>query len=270
MQKYAVFGNPVAHSRSPRIHQLFAEQTGQAMSYEAVCAPLDDFAGCVEEFFRQGKGGNVTVPFKEQAFVWASELTDRARRAKAVNTLKKQDDGSILGDNTDGAGLVNDLLKQQVPLRNRKILVLGAGGAVRGVLQPLLAQQPAEVCIANRTVEKAEQLCREFADLGVLVAAGFDWIDTPADLIINGTSASLQGEVPPLAASLIQSGHTICYDMMYAGEPTAFNRWAAQQGAARTLDGLGMLVEQAAEAFYVWRGVRPDTASVLAQIRAEL
>lgn len=270
MQKFAVFGNPIAHSKSPRIHQLFAEQTEQHISYSAILAPLDDFVGCVTEFFQQGQGANVTVPFKEQAFAWANELTPRAQRAKAVNTLKKQADGTILGDNTDGAGLVNDLLNQAVVLRDKKILILGAGGAVRGILQPLLAQQPQELCIANRTVEKAEQLCTEFADLGPVVACGYDWIEAPVDIIINGTSASLHGELPPIAPSLIKPGHTLCYDMMYSKEPTAFNRWAAEQGALRTMDGLGMLVEQAAEAFYLWTGVRPDSQAVLTAMRAYL
>lgn len=270
MQKLAVFGNPIAHSKSPQIHQLFAEQTQQQVSYSAILAPLDDFIACVAEFFKQGQGANVTVPFKEQAFAWVDELTPRAQRAKAVNTLKKQADGRILGDNTDGAGLVNDLLNQAVVLRDKKILILGAGGAVRGILQPLLAQLPQEVCIANRTVEKAEQLCIEFADLGPVAACGYDWIETPVDIIINGTSASLHGELPPIAPSLIKAGHTVCYDMMYSKEPTLFNQWAAEQGAARTLDGLGMLVEQAAEAFYVWTGVRPDSQAVLATMRAAL
>ncbi|HLD65758.1 MAG TPA: shikimate dehydrogenase, partial [Pseudomonas sp.] len=189
-------------------------------------------------------------------------------RAGAVNTLKKLDDGALLGDNTDGAGLVRDLtVNAGFALGGKRILLLGAGGAVRGVLEPLLAERPAVLVIANRTLEKAEQLAHEFADLGPLLASGFDWIDEPVDLIINGTSASLAGEVPPLAASLIRPGHTLCYDMMYARQPTAFNRWAAAQGAERTLDGLGMLAEQAAEAFFVWRGVRPDTAPVLAELR---
>lgn len=270
MLKLAVFGNPIAHSKSPQIHQLFAEQIQQQISYEPILAPLDDFVGSVTEFFQEGQGANVTVPFKEQAFAWANELTPRAQRAKAVNTLIKQVDGTILGDNTDGVGLVNDLLNQTVVLRGKKILILGAGGAVRGILQPLLAQQPQELCIANRTVEKAEQLCTEFVDLGPVVACGYDWIETPVDIIINGTSASLHGELPPIAPSLIKAGHTLCYDMMYSKQPTAFNRWATEHGAGQTLDGLGMLVEQAAEAFYLWTGVRPDSQAVLASMRASL
>jgi shikimate dehydrogenase len=271
MDRYGVFGNPIGHSKSPLIHGLFAAQTGEPLSYETLLAPLEDFPEFARSFFAAGLGANVTVPFKEQAFALADSLTPRARRAGAVNTLKKLDDGSLLGDNTDGAGLVRDLtVNAGVTLKGQRILLLGAGGAVRGVLEPLLAEQPAALVIANRTVAKAEQLAREFADLGPVVASGFDWIDAPVDLIINGTSASLAGELPPIAASLIEPGHTLCYDMMYAKEPTAFNRWAFDHGAARCLDGLGMLVEQAAEAFQLWRGVRPDSAPVLAELRRRL
>jgi len=271
MQRYAVFGNPVAHSQSPFIHSQFAAQTGLSLTYEALLAPLDDFASSLQTFFAEGgNGANVTVPFKEQAFTLANELSERARRAGAVNTLIKLDNGQIRGDNTDGAGLVNDLLEHGITLTGQRILLLGAGGAVRGALEPLLAQKPAEVCIANRTVERAEQLAREFADLGPVVAAGYDWIDAPADLIINGTSASLQGELPPLAPSLVKAGHTACYDMMYGKNTTAFNQWAQSLDAARTLDGLGMLVGQAAEAFYVWTGQRPDTTPVIQALRQKL
>ncbi|MET1079531.1 MAG: shikimate dehydrogenase [Pseudomonas sp.] len=271
MDSYGVFGNPIGHSKSPLIHRLFAEQTGQAVRYETLLAPLDDFEGFARAFFRQGLGANVTLPFKEQAYRLADRLSPRAERAGAVNTLSRGADGSLLGDNTDGAGLVRDLVVNAgFSLAGRRILLLGAGGAARGVLEPLLAERPAVLVIANRTVEKAELLARQFADLGPLAASGFDWLDAPVDLIINATSASLGGEVPPIAASLIQPGHTLCYDMMYAKAPTAFNRWAAEQGAARTLDGLGMLAEQAAEAFYLWRGVRPDTTPVLAELRRQL
>lgn len=271
MDRYGVFGNPIGHSKSPLIHRLFAEQTGQQMSYEALLAPLDDFDDYARAFFAEGRGANVTVPFKEQAFALADSLTERARRAGAVNTLKKLDDGSLLGDNTDGAGLVRDLtVNAGIELRGKRILLLGAGGAVRGILEPFLAQQSQSLVIANRTVDKAEQLARQFADLGPVVASGFDWIDAPVDLIVNGTSASLAGQLPPIAASLIRPGHTCCYDMMYGAGPTAFNRWAAEQGAARTLDGLGMLVEQAVEAFHLWRGVRPDSAPILAELRRQL
>lgn len=270
MKYYGVFGNPIAHSKSPLIHRLFAEQTGQKISYKPLLAPLDGFAAAVADFFNTGSGANVTVPFKEQAFALADQLSPRAHRAKAVNTFKKLADGSLLGDNTDGAGLVNDLLNNHVSMTDKSILILGAGGAVRGILEPLLAQNPEEVCIVNRTVEKAEQLAKEFADLGSMTACGYDWIDAPVDIIINGTSASLSGDLPPLADTLVKAGDTVCYDMMYGKQTTVFNQWAQQQGAARTLDGLGMLVEQAAEAFYLWTGVRPDSAAVLKELRGQL
>jgi shikimate dehydrogenase len=271
IDRYGVFGNPIGHSKSPLIHGMFAAQTGEQLSYEALLAPLDDFAGYARAFFATGRGGNVTVPFKEEAYRLADKLSERARRAGAVNTLKKLDDGRLLGDNTDGAGLVRDLtVNAGLDLADKRILLLGAGGAVRGVLEPLLAEGPQSLTIANRTVEKAEQLAREFADLGPVAAAGFDWLSEPVDLIINGTSASLAGELPPLDPSLIQPGHTVCYDMMYGKQATAFNRWAAEHGAARCIDGLGMLVEQAAEAFFVWRGVRPQSAAVLAELRSQL
>jgi len=257
MDRYGVFGNPIGHSKSPQIHALFAAQTGQALSYEPLLAPLDGFPAFARDFFREGLGANVTVPFKEQAYRMADELTERARRAGAVNTLKKLEDGRLLGDNTDGAGLVADLLNAGVTLSGRRILLLGAGGAVRGVLEPLLA------------ASRAEQLVQEFAELGPLSASGFAELAEPLDLIVNGTSASLGGELPPLADSLIVAGRTFCYDMMYSAEPTPFCRWAAALGAT-TRDGLGMLVEQAAEAFELWRGVRPDTAPVLAELRRQL
>ncbi|MDH4655828.1 shikimate dehydrogenase [Pseudomonas sp. BN606] len=269
--RYCVFGNPIGHSKSPLIHRLFAEQTGQPLTYEAVLAPLDDFTGCARRFFETGKGGNVTVPFKELAYQLAGSLSARAQRAGAVNTLKRLDDGSLLGDNTDGAGLVRDLTRNAgLDLAGKRILLLGAGGAARGVIEPLLAEKPAALVVANRTVEKAEALAQLFAELGPVSASGFDWLEEPVDLIINGTSASLAGDLPPISPSLIKPGHTVCYDMMYGKEMTAFNRWAAEHGAARTLDGLGMLVEQAAEAFLLWRGVLPDSTPVLAELRRQL
>jgi shikimate dehydrogenase len=271
MDRYVVFGNPIGHSKSPLIHRLFAEQTAQQLDYSTLLAPLDDFSGCAQAFFREGRGANVTVPFKEDAYRLANSLTERAQRAGAVNTLSKLADGSLLGDNTDGAGLVRDLtVNAGFSLKGKRILLLGAGGAVRGALEPLLAEQPASVIIANRTVEKAELLAELFADLGPVSASGFDWLQEPVDLIINATSASLTGDVPPIASSLIESGKTVCYDMMYSKDPTSFCRWAREHGAAVAMDGLGMLAEQAAEAFFLWRGVRPDTAPVLAELRRQL
>lgn len=271
MDHYVVFGNPIAHSKSPLIHRLFAQQTGQQLAYDTLLAPLDDFAHCAREFFREGRGANVTVPFKEQAYRLATRLTERALRAGAVNTLSKLDDGTLLGDNTDGAGLVRDLtVNAGVSLKGKRVLLLGAGGAVRGALEPLLGEQPSSLIIANRTVEKAELLAELFADLGPVSASGFDWLHESVDVIINATSASLAGDLPPIASSLIEPGHTVCYDMMYSQAQTPFCRWASEHGAALSLDGLGMLVEQAGEAFYLWRGVRPDTAPVLAQLRQGL
>lgn len=271
MDQYVVFGNPIGHSKSPLIHRLFADQTGQQLEYSTLLAPLDDFTMCAQGFFKQGLGANVTVPFKEEAYRLVDSLTPRAKRAGAVNTLSKLDDGSLQGDNTDGAGLVRDLIVNAgVQLSGKRILLLGAGGAVRGVLEPLLAHSPASLVIANRTVEKAEQLAREFADLGPVAASGFSWLEEPVDLIINATSASLAGELPPISASLIEPGKTVCYDMMYGKEPTPFCRWASEHKAAKVLDGLGMLAEQAAEAFFIWRGVRPDTSPVLDELRRQL
>ncbi|MHC2146520.1 shikimate dehydrogenase [Pseudomonas sp. 210_17 TE3656] len=271
MDQYVVFGNPIGHSKSPLIHRLFADQTGQQLEYSTLLAPLDDFTMCAQGFFKQGLGANVTVPFKEEAYRLVDSLTPRAQRAGAVNTLSKLADGTLQGDNTDGAGLVRDLtVNAGVQLAGKRILLLGAGGAVRGVLEPLLAHNPASLVIANRTVEKAEQLAREFADLGPVAASGFSWLQEPVDLIINATSASLAGELPPISASLIEPGKTVCYDMMYGKEPTPFCRWASEHKAAKVLDGLGMLAEQAAEAFFIWRGVRPDTAPVLDELRRQL
>ena len=268
MDSYVVFGNPIAHSKSPVLHRLFAEQTAQSMQYETLLAPLDDFAGCASAFFRQGRGANVTVPFKEDAYRLASSLTPRAQRAGAVNTLSKLADGTLLGDNTDGAGLVRDLtVNAGFSLKGKRILLLGAGGAVRGALEPLLAEQPASVTIANRTVEKAEVLAELFSDLGPVAASGYDWLREPVDLIINATSASLSGELPPIASSLIEPGKTLCYDMMYGKQQTPFCAWAVEHGAGQVMDGLGMLAEQAGEAFFLWRGVRPDTAPALAELR---
>lgn len=269
MDYYAVIGHPVGHSKSPRIHALFAEQTGQAMRYEAVLAPLDGFADTVRRLVAEGYlGFNVTVPFKGEAFALADTLTERARRAGAVNTLKVEDDGRLLGENTDGPGLVTDLTRNLgMELRGRDIIVLGAGGAVRGVLAPLLAQGPAHLHIANRTGSRAEQLAREFGDLGPLSGGDLDSLQgRRAHLVINGTSAGLDDEVPPLPDDLLHPDGA-CYDMMYGDRPTAFLRWAAEHGAGRTADGLGMLVEQAAESFALWRGVRPETAPVIRALR---
>lgn len=268
---YAVVGNPISHSKSPRIHSLFAKQTGENLEYTAIQAPIDDFAGVVTGFFgRGGLGLNVTVPFKEEAWKLADRRTGRAGRAGAANTLYLDNAKQLTADNTDGAGLVADLVKNHgVSLTGARILVLGAGGAVRGVLGPLLHQKPATLTIANRTVSKAQGLVLLFADdtgQAAVDACGFATPDAPFDIIINGTSASLQGDLPPLAPAVV-GPDTVVYDMMYSLDATPFNQWALDQGATRVFDGLGMLVEQAAESFRVWRGICPDTASVIEELR---
>ena len=270
--RYAVMGNPIGHSKSPLIHTRFAQQTGQQLSYEALLVELDDFAAAVARFRAAGgKGLNVTVPFKQEAWALAGRRSQRAERAGAVNTLRLEDDGSLYGDNTDGVGLVRDLKENHaVALAGRRLLLLGAGGAVRGVLEPLLAERPAELVIANRTVAKADELAAAFADLGRVRASSFAALEGQQfDVVINGTAASLQGEVPPLPAGVL-AADAVCYDMMYGKEPTPFLRWAAAAGATRALDGLGMLVEQAAESFYLWRGVRPATSPVIAALRQHM
>ncbi|HWR77728.1 MAG TPA: shikimate dehydrogenase [Thiobacillus sp.] len=262
--RYAVFGHPIAHSKSPQIHAAFARQTGQDMTYEAILAPKDGFAASVAQFIAAGgRGANVTVPFKEQAFALANRLSPRAQRAGAVNTLVF-DAGGILGDNTDGAGLVADLTRNlNCAIAGKRILLMGAGGAARGVIEPLLEQKPAALVIANRTVSRAQELAELFGH-GV-TACGFDAVDTPFDLVINATAASLAGELPPLSPRVF-TADTLAYDMMY-GRDTPFLSLARTHNAA-TADGLGMLVEQAAEAFNLWRGVRPDTAPVITALRA--
>lgn len=270
MDRYAVVGNPVAHSKSPQIHSLFAEQTGQPLTYTRMLVKAGAFDEEVSSFFALGgKGLNVTVPFKEEAYNYADHLTERAQRAGAVNTLVQQTDGHVLGDNTDGAGMVADILAQEWPIAGQRLLLLGAGGAVRGVLQPLLAEQPAQLLIVNRTEEKAQQLAQQFADCGPVAACSYPALaDQQFDLIINGTSASLQGALPPLPDGLL-APDARAYDMMYAPDLTPFLVWAREQGAEAVSDGLGMLVRQAAESFYLWRAVRPDAAPVLAGLREQ-
>jgi shikimate dehydrogenase len=262
-------GNPIAHSKSPRIHMLFAAQTDQYLHYEAILVALDGFAAALERFQQAGgKGLNVTVPFKREAWECMDRRSPRAESAGAVNTIVLDDDGSRYGDNTDGVGLVRDLTANHgVVLARRRLLVLGAGGAVRGVLQPLIEQEPERIVIANRTVARAEELAERFGSGVELQGCGFEALAGRAfDVVINGTAASLQGELPPLPAGILAAG-ACCYDMMYGDRPTAFMEWGQEQGAARCLDGLGMLVEQAAESFQLWRGVRPQTAPVIAALR---
>ncbi|WP_206019602.1 shikimate dehydrogenase [Pseudomaricurvus alkylphenolicus] len=272
MDRYLVYGNPIAQSKSPQIHAAFATETGQNIDYQKQLVEEDGFKAAADAFFLAGGCGlNITVPFKIDAFDYAHELTERARTAGAVNTLKRLEDGRILGDNTDGAGMVSDIVDiLGWPIADQRVLVLGAGGAVRGVLQPLLEQGPAQLVVANRTVAKALTLVREFKSFGKLQACGFDDLeDEQFDLVINGTSASLAGDLPPLPEDLLAPGAR-CYDMMYGAEPTVFLRWAEQQGAAAVADGLGMLVGQAAEAFELWREVRPRVVPVIEALRDQL
>ena len=264
---YAVFGNPVAHSRSPRIHAAFARQTGERLCYETRLAPLDGFADAVRQFIQAGgKGANVTVPFKEEAFRLADELSPRALAAQAVNTLSFTA-GRVFGDNTDGAGLVRDIENNLAfPIAGRRVLLLGAGGAARGVILPLLEQNPATLTIANRNADKA----RTLAELAASRARGTGFAELAGqsfDLIINATSASLAGATLPLPDGIFAAG-SLAYDMMYGKDETPFLAQARNPGAARRSDGLGMLVEQAAESFFIWRQKRPQTRDLLAELRA--
>ena len=273
--RYAVAGNPVAHSRSPHIHRLFAQQTGQAVDYGRLLCPLDAFATEVKAFAASGaKGCNVTVPFKFEAFELASRRSPRAELAQAANTLRfdPETQGGWLADNTDGVGLVRDItVNAGVPLAGQRVLLLGAGGASAGVLGPLIEARPAEIVMANRTVEKAQAIVARHADWAAqhgvqLSARGLADAGTGFDVFINGTAASLAGSGVPVGPEVLKPG-SLALDMMYGLAAQAFLGWArAHGGVAR--DGLGMLVEQAAESFAIWRGVRPDTAPVLANMRA--
>ncbi|HEY9120588.1 MAG TPA: shikimate dehydrogenase [Marinobacter sp.] len=270
---YAVVGNPISHSKSPRIHSLFASQTGEKLEYTAIQAPQDGFADTVTGFFeRGGQGLNVTVPFKEQAWKLADRRTERAELAGAANTLYQDSNGLLIADNTDGKGLVMDLTENHgITLAGKRLLVLGAGGAVRGVLGPLLREKPSAVVIANRTVAKAEGLVTLFEPVAgqtLLKACGFEELKYPFDLIINGTSASLQDDLPPILPNVIGAG-TVVYDMMYSLQTTTFNQWALDHGATLVFDGLGMLVEQAAESFRIWRGVSPETRPVIDELQTD-
>lgn len=268
--RYAVVGHPVAHSRSPFIHRRFAEATDQRLSYERIDVPPEAFDERVAAFGEAGgRGLNVTLPHKFAALAFADRLTARALDAGAVNTLAWQPEG-VLGDNTDGAGLIRDLTRNLgLVLADRRILLLGAGGAARGALPALAAEAPGEILIVNRTEARAVELAGAFAGRGRIEARTFEALQGRFDLIVNATAASLADAVPPVPTAVVDDG-TLCYDMMYGARPTAFLRWAGSAGAGRVADGTGMLVEQAAESFELWRGIRPDTAPVLAELRALL
>lgn len=269
--RYAVIGHPVAHSLSPIIHARFAAETGEDMEYDRLEAPVDGFAATARSFFDGGgRGLNVTVPFKAEAFEWCDERSARADRAGAVNTLSVAANQRILGDNTDGVGLVRDVRDNLgLPIAQRRVLLVGAGGAARGTLGPLLAEGPAQLTVANRTADRAHALAAEFAGDGPIAGRGFDQLAAaePFDLIVNASAASLAGELPPLPPALLAVRGSV-YDMMYGDAAHAFLEWGRAAGAATAADGLGMLVEQAAESFYVWRGVRPQTTGVLTHLRA--
>jgi len=269
MDQYRVFGNPIAQSRSPFIHLAFARATGQQLNYKSQFVEHGEFANAVNNLIAaKGKGANVTAPFKEEALAIADVLSDRAQLAGAVNTLSFEN-GKIYGDNTDGEGLVQDLLRHKIKLQGSNILLLGAGGAAKGVLLPLLDQNPTSITIANRTVSKADALINQFND-DRLYACGFEQtVDQEFELIINATSASLSGNLPAISSSIINS-KVVCYDMVYSKQLTPFLSWAKEQGAITVIDGLGMLVGQAAVSFAIWRGVKPEVDPVIKQLKQAL
>lgn len=270
MDFYKVYGNPIKQSKSPLIHAEFAKQTQQAIEYTSQCSEMDSFEQDIQDFINAGgKGCNVTMPFKERAFNLAINTTERAQLAQAANTLSFLPDGTIEADTTDGPGLINDLLANQISMQNKRILIIGAGGATRGVIQPLLEQNPSSLTITNRTLSKASLLAERFAHLGPIEAKALDKLDSGYDLVINSTSASLSNELPPIGSHIFKVGG-YAYDMVYLDKPTVFVKWAQQNGVSLALDGLGMLVGQAAESFYIWRGVKPDILPVVDLLRAQM
>lgn len=271
LDAYAVIGNPISHSKSPLIHTAFSQQTNQSMQYVAILAPLDGFQTAVTSFRQQGgKGMNVTVPFKLEAYQLSTRLTERATLAQAVNTLKFENN-EILGDNTDGAGLVCDIVfNLGIPIATKRILLMGAGGAARGAILPLLQQKPSILAITNRTPHKAEALQQQFNSYGNIVSGDFmRFSDENFDIIINATSASLHDALPELPANVF-AADALAYDMMYSHESTRFLKFAQQNGARHLADGIGMLVEQAAESFFLWRGIRPQTKPVIALLKSRI
>ncbi|PVZ80653.1 shikimate dehydrogenase [Serratia sp. S1B] len=270
MEKFAVLGNPIAHSKSPRIHALFAEQTGIEHPYSSILVPLDGFEGTLQNFIAAGGlGANVTVPFKEQAYKAATELSERAAVAGAVNTLKVLPGGQLLGDNTDGIGLLSDLERQQLIQPSDRVLLVGAGGAARGVMLPLLSFG-CQVVITNRTFSRAQELMKAFQHLGAVTALPMEQLEQQhVDLVINATASGINGEIPALPESVVKCS-TRCYDMFYQQGSTPFLAWIQQLGVQQYADGLGMLVGQAAHAFFLWHGVMPEIEPVLKQLRKEL
>lgn len=269
---YAVMGNPIGHSKSPRIHTLFAQQTGQNIDYQAIQVDEGGFRQAVGNFFANGgKGLNITVPFKQQAYELSESLSDRAKSAKAVNTLLINDDGKIFGDNTDGIGLLRDLMQNHgIALKSKSVLLIGAGGAARGVIPSLVESDIKSLHIVNRTPKRAYDLRDAFIEFTQISASAFDTLPESAfDIVINASASSLQGDIPPLADTSVHS-ESCCYDLMYAAQATPFLNWAIGLGVQHCYDGLGMLVEQAAESFFLWRKLRPQTAAVISQLKQDL
>jgi shikimate dehydrogenase len=272
LDNYAVFGNPVEHSKSPAIHTAFAKANDEKMSYKRQHIDIGAFEKEAHKFFKSGgKGLNVTVPFKLNAYNFAEKLTQRAKIAGAVNTLSVSYDGKIQGDTTDGIGITRDIVNNLGwAINGKTVLVLGAGGAVRGILQPILELLPQNVVVANRTIEKALKLSKTFANMGNLLGCDFQMLGGQQfDVVINGTSAALSNTILPLPEGLL-SKNAVCYEMMYGSQQSIFLEWAKNNGAAKVSDGLGMLVEQAAESFYVWRGVRPETRAIVSMLKKQI
>ena len=269
MDNYGVVGNPINHSKSPEIHQLFAKQVEHDILYHRIPATDENFTSVLEEFFKKGgKGLNITLPFKEKAFRFADSCTDNAQSCQSVNTLTFSEDGRAHGDNTDGIGLINDLKNNDILLENKEVLILGAGGATRGIVPVLFKNGVGSITLYNRTAEKAELLQEEFMPFGEIQSLSSDDLTGGFGLVINATSASLDGVIPDIPDNVVSNA--ICYDLAYSYGETSFLNWAKKNGSAKNLQGLGMLVEQAAESFYIWRGVRPRTSEVVNKLRSEL
>ena len=269
MDNYGVVGNPINHSKSPEIHQLFAKQVGHDILYHRIPATDENFASVLEEFFKKGgKGLNITLPFKEKAFRFADSCTDNAQSCHSVNTLTFSEDGRAHGDNTDGIGLINDLKNNDILLENKEVLILGAGGATRGIVPVLFKNGVGSITLYNRTAAKAELLQEEFMPFGEIQSLSSDDLTGGFSLVINATSASLDGVIPDIPDNVVSNA--VCYDLAYSYGETSFLNWAKKNGSAKNLQGLGMLVEQAAESFYIWRGVRPRTSEVVDKLRSEL
>ena len=269
MDNYGVVGNPIKHSKSPEIHQLFAKQVEHDILYHRIPATDENFTSVLEEFFKKGgKGLNITLPFKEKAFRFADSCTDNAQSCHSVNTLTFSEDGRAHGDNTDGIGLINDLKNNDILLENKEVLILGAGGATRGIVPVLFKNGVGSITLYNRTTEKAELLQEEFMPFGEIQSLSSDDLTGGFGLVINATSASLDGVIPDIPDNVVSNA--VCYDLAYSYGETSFLNWAKKNGSAKNLQGLGMLVEQAAESFYIWRGVRPRTSEVVDKLRSEL